>query len=85
MLRWLLDRAAASYGFVVRGRRFAMVIAPLFVQTSLVSREPQKYVDSAFAQLWPALIVAQVEIAVVLWHAFCREIQRMRFSGGKFA
>lgn len=61
---WALG--VASYGLVVRGRRFAMVIAPLFALTLHVSHGPQQYVDSAFARLWPALIVAQVAIAVIL-------------------
>ena len=50
---------AAAYCLVVRGMRFAMATALVFALTALVSYGPQKYVDPALPQIWPAVIVAQ--------------------------
>ncbi|MCY3830065.1 MAG: hypothetical protein OXF89_13100 [Rhodospirillaceae bacterium] len=69
---------AAAFGLVVRGMRFAMAIALLFALTALVSYGPQKYVDPAFPKIWPAVIVAQGAIAVILWRAISRAIRQMR-------
>ena len=73
---------AAAYGLAVRGMRFAMAVALLFALTALVSYGPQKYVDPAFPKIWPAVIVAQVAIAVILGRAFYRAMRRMGSSGG---
>ncbi len=73
---------AAAYGLAVRGMRFAMTVALLFALTALVSYGPQKYVDPAFPRIWPAVIVAQVAIAVILGRAVYRAIRRMGSSGG---
>lgn len=73
---------AAAYGLVVRGMRFAMAVALLFALTALVSYGPQKYVDPAFPKIWPAVIVAQAAIAVILGRAVYRAIRRMGSAGG---
>lgn len=73
---------AAAYCMVVRGMRFAMATALLFALTALVSYGPQKYVDSALPQIWPAVIVAQGAIAVILWRAICRAIRQMSSPAG---
>lgn len=73
---------AAAHGLAVRGMRFAMAIALLFALTALVSYGPQKYVDPAFPKIWPAVIVAQLAIAVILYRAVCRTIRQIRSAGG---
>ena len=73
---------AAAYGLAVRGMRFAMVVALLFALTALVSYGPQKYVDPAFPKIWPAVIVAQAAIAVILGRAVYGAIRRMGPAGG---
>ena len=80
-----LATGAAAYGLVVRGVRFAMAIALLFALTALASYGPQKYVDPAFPKIWPAVIVAQVAIAVILWRAVRQAIRWMRPAGGSRA
>ena len=80
-----LALGAASYGLVVRGTRFAMAIALLFALTALVSYGPQKYVDPAFPRIWPAVIVAQVAIAVILCRVIGRAVRRIRSLGGSRA
>ncbi|MYE57997.1 MAG: hypothetical protein F4X35_00170 [Alphaproteobacteria bacterium] len=76
-----LATGAAAYALAVRGARFAMAVALLFALTALVSYGPQKYVDPAFPRIWPAVIVAQVAIAGILWQAVCRAVGRMRSTG----
>ncbi len=76
---------AAAYGLAVRGMRFAMAIALLFALTALVSYGPQKYVDPAFPKIWPAVIVAQLAIAVILCRVVYRAIRQMRSAGGSRA
>ena len=73
----------AAYGLVVRGTRFAMAIALLFMLTALASYGPQKYVDPAFPKIWPAVIVAQVAMAVILWQAICQAVRWVRSAGGR--
>lgn len=80
-----LATGAAAYGLMVRGSRFAMAIAFLFALTALVSYGPQKYVDPAFPEIWPAVIVAQIAIAVILCQVVYRTIQLMRPTGGSRA
>ncbi len=77
-----LALGAAAYGLAVRGMRFAMAVALLFALTALVSYGPQKYVDPAFPKIWPAVIVAQAAIAVILGRAVYRTIRRMGPAGG---
>lgn len=76
---------AAAYGLAVRGMRFAMAIALLFALTALVSYGPQKYVDPAFPKIWPAVIVAQAAIAVILGRAVYRAVRHMGPAGGSGA
>ena len=76
---------AAAHGLTVRGMRFAMAAAVLFALTALVSYGPQKYVDPAFPKIWPAVIVAQVAIAVIVGRAVHRAIQGMGRGGGSGA
>lgn len=76
---------AAAYGLAVRGMRFAMAVALLFALTALVSYGPQKYVDPAFPKIWPAVIVAQAAIAVILGRAVYRAIRQIGSAGGSGA
>ena len=80
-----LATGAAAYVLAVRGFRFAMATALLFALTALVSYGPQKYVDPAFPRIWPAVIVAQLAIAAILFRAVCLAIRRMRPAGGSGA
>ena len=80
-----LATGAAAYGLVVRGMRFAMAIALLFALTALVSYGPQKYFDPAFPKIWPAVIVAQLAIAVILCRAVVRAFRLMRSTSGSRA
>ncbi|MXW84642.1 MAG: hypothetical protein F4103_15675 [Boseongicola sp. SB0673_bin_14] len=77
-----LATGAAAHGLAIRGARFAMAVALLFALTALVSHGPQKYVDPAFPKIWPAVIVAQVAIAVILGRAVYRAIRQTGSSGG---
>ena len=77
-----LATGAAACVLKVRGMRFATAIAILFALTSLVSCGPQRYVDPAFPKTWPAVIVAQFAIAVILDRAVLRTNQLMRSTGG---
>ena len=77
-----LATGAAAHGLAIRGARFAMAVALLFALTALASYGPQKYVDPAFPKIWPAVIVAQVAIAVILGRAVCRAIRQTGSSGG---
>ncbi len=80
-----LALGAAAYGLAVRGMRFAMAVALLFALTALVSYGPQKYVDPAFPKIWPAVIVAQAAIAVILGRAVYRTVRHMGPAGGSGA
>ena len=80
-----LATGAAAYVLTVRGSRYAMAIALLFALTALVSYGPQKYGDPAFPEIWPAVIVAQIAIAVILCQVVYRTIQLMRLTGGSRA
>ena len=73
---------AAAYGLAVRGMRFAMAMALLFALTALASYGPQKYVDPAFPKIWPAVIVAQAAIAVILGRAVHLVIRKLGPAGG---
>ena len=50
--------------------------------SALVSYGPRTHVDPAFPKIWPAVIVAQVAVAVILGRAVCRAIRQMDSSGG---
>ena len=76
---------AAAHGLVVRGMRFAMATALLFALTALVSYGPHKYVDPAFPRIWPAVIVAQVAMAVILCRAVWQALRQMRSGRGSRA
>lgn len=80
-----LATGAAAYGLMVRGMRFATTIALLFALTALVSYGPQKYVDPAFPKIWPAVIVGQFAIAVILGRAVLRAVRLVRSTGGGLA
>ena len=73
---------AAAYGLAIRGMQFAMAIALLFALTALVSYGPQKYVDPAFPRIWPAVIVAQLAIGVILCRAVLQAIRSICPAGG---
>ena len=76
---------AAAYGLAVRGVRFAVATAVLFALTALVSYGPQKYVDPAFPKIWPAVIVAQFCIAVILYRATSQAVRQVRTARGSSA
>ena len=62
---------AAACGLVLSGTRFAVATTLLFALTALVSYGPQKYVDPAIAQTWPAVIIAQFSLLIIFgWIAY---------------
>ena len=67
---------AALY-LVRRGRSGGLAVALLFALTGLVSYGPQKLLDPNLARIWPAVIVAQAAILVVLFLSW-----RLRRAGG---
>ena len=67
---------AALY-LVGRGRSGGVAVALLFALTGLVSYGPQKLLDPDLARIWPAVIVAQTAILVVLFLSW-----RLRRAGG---
>ena len=69
---------AAAYCLAVRDMRFALLIALFFALTALVSYGPQKYVDPAFLDIWPAVILAQGAIVVIILRAIYRMIRTIR-------
>lgn len=57
----------ASAGWLaVRDNGAWPVLAVAFAVTGLISFGPQKYLDATFSEIWPAVIVAQAAIAVIL-------------------
>ena len=57
---------AAAFHLVHRGVRYGGMLAVLFALTALVSFGPQKYFDPAFSRIWPAVITAQIAVAVIV-------------------
>lgn len=57
---------AAAFHLVRQDGRYAGALAIVFAATALVSFGPQKYFDPAFSRIWPAVITAQIAVAVVL-------------------
>jgi len=61
----------AVAAFQLAHRRVGRALAGLATALALVSFGPQKYVDPAFPQIWPAVLTAQiatVAIAAILLH-----------------
>lgn len=50
--------------------RAGSVLSGLAVLMALVSFGPHKYVDPAFALIWPAVIAAQVASAVIIYRVY---------------
>jgi len=61
-----LALGAAAFHLLCRGARIGGVIAVLFALTALVSFGPQKYFVPEFDRIWPAVIVAQAAVIVIL-------------------
>ncbi len=56
----------AAHRLLRSAPQIGAALAALFAVTALVSFGPQKYLDPAFAQIWPAVIVAQLAVLCVL-------------------
>ncbi len=67
---------------MIRGMRFAQPTALLFALTALVSYGPQKYVDPASPKIWPAVIVAQVAVIIILYLSISEKTRQMRSGSG---
>lgn len=65
-----LALGAAAFHLIREGGRHGGAIAVLFALTALVSFGPQKYLDPAFSRIWPAVITAQLAVAVILAWGF---------------
>ena len=67
--------AAALY-LVNLDSRVGSALAVLFAFTALVSFGPQKFLDPAFTRIWPAVIAAQIAVAVILVWSVLRLMRR---------
>lgn len=56
---------AAAYHSLSRGTKAGIPLAILFGITALLSFGPQKYLDPAFPQIWPAVIAAQAALVAL--------------------
>ena len=61
---------AAAFHLIRERARHGRILAVLFAVTALVSFGPQKYFDPAFSRIWPAVIVAQIAVAVIVAWSF---------------
>lgn len=61
-----LALGAAALYLVAGDARAGSALALVFGATALVSFGPQKYFDPAFSRIWPAVIAAQIAIAVLV-------------------
>ena len=68
----------AAHVLIASGARFAITTALLFALTALVSYGPQKYFDPALPGIWPAVVVAQVAIVVIVARAIGNAVRLMR-------
>lgn len=64
-----LSIGVAALTLMLCNMRLAMLVALLFALTALIPYGPQKYVDPAFPKIWPAVILAQIAIAVIVLRA----------------
>ena len=80
-----LVAGAAAYVLMVRGMRHSTAIAPVFTVTALLFYMLQNYADSAFPKIWPAVIAAQLAIAVILGRAVFQAIRLVHSTGGGLA
>ena len=62
----------AALPLVARDLPSGAILALLFAVTGLVSFGPQKVFDPAFSRIWPAVIIAQMAILVILWQGIAR-------------
>jgi len=61
-----LAMGAAALHLVRQGAHHGTTLAVLFALTALVSFGPQKYFDPAFSRIWPAVIMAQIAVLVIV-------------------
>ena len=73
---------AAAYGLVLYGTRCAVAATLLFALTALISYGPQKYVDPAFARIWPAVLIAQASLIVIFAWAVYRLFRQTKRKPG---
>lgn len=73
----------AACSLMIRGTRLVLPTALLFALTALVSYGPQEYADPAFPKIWPAVIVAQVAVAIILYRAISGLTRPIRSGSGR--
>jgi len=56
----------AALDLLRRGHGAVWIPALIFAATAALSFGPQKYVDPAFPQIWPAVLTAQICIVVIV-------------------
>ncbi len=61
--------AIAAFVLAATGSRLSAVISVFAALLALISFGPQKWFDAAIAEIWPAVLVAQIAAAAVLWCA----------------
>ncbi len=67
----------AACGLIVRGIRLAPPIAALIALSARASCEPQEYVEPGTSRTWPAVIVGQVGVAIILYRTSSEATRRM--------
>ena len=67
---------AAAMQTLRQNTRTGYALAVLFALTALVSFGPQKYFDPAFSRIWPAVITAQIAVAVIL--VWCTKVWKLQ-------
>lgn len=69
--------ALAVAGLLAPGRWLSLAACV----TALISFGPQKWFDAAFPQIWPAVILAQMAVAMVAFSLFCNRQQTRAARG----
>lgn len=62
-----LSIATAAILLKAEQSKVGMLFCGLAIIAALISFGPQKYIDPAFPQIWPAVIAAQLAIATIIW------------------
>ena len=74
--------SAAIAGFIFKGEGVTgklLILAACLL--AALSYGPQKYADTVFVQVWPAVIAAQIAILALLYQIILASIDRSRKSG----
>lgn len=73
-----LALAAAAYVLGGAVSRHGTAVTCAAALTALVSYGPQKWLDPAIAEIWPAVLLGELAVAVILWSS----VRGLRASSG---